>query len=340
MKTFSSRKLLFFGLAATGVAAALWRWSARMDLQDKVVFITGGSHGLGLALAREFAKHKSRLVLCARSEEELQKAKEDVVAGYGAEVITVRCDISDRAQVDRAVGLAEEHFGRIDVLINNAGIIHVGSVDAMTIEDFESAMNVMFWGTVYATTAVLPGMRARQIGRIVNITSVGAKVSIPHLLPYSCAKFAAVAFSEGLRAELHSTSVKVVTIAPGLMRTGSYLNAVFKGAAEGEAAWFGVSSSLPVLSISAAGAARQIVSATRNGEAERILSVPAKLLVWFHGLFPGWTTEILGLVNRTLPRGRGGAETGAESRVLRQGVPFAVTKLGRDAAKDLLQPMA
>ncbi|MEO8126265.1 MAG: SDR family oxidoreductase [Bryobacteraceae bacterium] len=339
MKKSPFGKPVYFGLAAAGLAAALWRHSRRMDLQGRVVLITGGSHGLGLALACEFAKHGSRLVLCARSEEELQKAKEDLT-GRGAKVMTIACDVGDRDQVERAVGMAEQHFEKIDVLVNNAGIIHVGPVDSMTLEDFESAMNVMFWGTVYTALAVLPGMRARGCGRIVNITSVGAKVSIPHLLPYSCAKFAAAAFSEGLRAEMQGTGVKVVTIAPGLMRTGSYLNAVFKGSAEGEAAWFGVSSSLPLLSISAAAAARQIVAATRNGEAERILGVPAKLLAGFHGLFPGWTADILGLINRALPQGGGTVETGANSRILQQGVPFAATKLGRDAAKDLLQPTA
>src|SRR5207302_4043287 len=138
-------------------------------------------------------------------------------------------------------------------------------------------------------------------GRIANITSVGAKVSVPHLIPYSCAKFAAAAFSEGMRAELQGTGVRVITIAPGLMRTGSYLNALFKGAEEDEAAWFSVSSSLPGLSMSAGRAAKQIISATVTGRAERTLSTPANVLARFHGLFPGATADILGLVNRLLP---------------------------------------
>src|SRR5437763_6066124 len=103
-----------------------------------------------------------------------------------------------------------KRFGRIDVLVNNAGIIQVGPVENMTITDFENAMAVMFWGPVYATLATLPYMRQHGDGRIVNITSIGGKVSVPHLVPYSCAKFAAVALSEGLRAELASTGIRVV----------------------------------------------------------------------------------------------------------------------------------
>jgi len=225
-------------------------------------------------------------------------------------------------------------------LVNNAGTIQVGPIHTMTIEDFENAMDVMFWGTVYTTLAALPHMRQRGSGRIVNITSIGAKVSVPHLVPYSCAKFAAAAFSEGMRAELHGTGVKVVTIAPGLMRTGSYLNAVFKGAEQGEAAWFSVSASMPGISMSARRAADQIISATRTGRAERILSLPANLLARFHGIFPGITSEILGLVNHTLPSGSSKVERGAESPVLQRIVPFFLTKLGRDAAKEFLQPTA
>jgi len=340
MNQMVNRKTLLLGAAAVaGIAAATLRRKSAMDLTGQVVFITGGSRGLGLALGRGFAKHGCRLVLCARDEAELERAKQDI-AKLGAEVITLQCDVTDRAQVHRAVDLASQHYGQIDILVNNAGTIQVGPIHTMTIEDFENAMDVMFWGTVYTTLAALPHMRQRGSGRIVNITSIGAKVSVPHLVPYSCAKFAAAAFSEGMRAELHGTGVKVVTIAPGLMRTGSYLNAVFKGAEQGEAAWFSVSASMPGISMSARRAADQIISATRTGRAERILSLPANLLARFHGIFPGVTSEILGLVNHTLPSGSSKVERGAESPVLQRIVPFFLTKLGRDAAKEFLQPTA
>jgi len=153
-------------------------------------------------------------------------------------------------------------------------------------------MNVIYWGTVHTTLAVLPHMLGRGAGRIVNVTSIGGRVSVPHLLPYSCAKFAAVAFSEGLRSELSGTGVKTITIAPGLMRTGSFLNAKFKGDDESEASWFAAAASLPGISMSAQRAVNQIIAATERGAAERTLSVPAQVLGLAHGLCPGWTADI------------------------------------------------
>ena len=308
-----------------------------MKLRGRVVLITGGSRGLGLALARKFGEEGAHLVLCARSEEELQRARQDLVS-TGTQVLTIPCDVSDPGQVEAAIQTALQCHGRIDVLVNNAGVIHVGPIDTMTLDDFEEAMETMFWGPVYTTLAVLPHMRRQGEGRIVNITSVGAKVSVPHLVPYSCAKFAAAAFSEGMRAELQGTGIKVVTIAPGLMRTGSYLNALFKGDEQKEAAWFSLGASLPGISMSANRAAGQIVAATRQGRAERILSVPANLIAHSHGLFPGLTADILGLVNRALPNGGPGARRGSETPALERGWLHTLTTLGRRAAEEFLQP--
>ncbi len=124
---------------------------------------------------------------------------------------------------------------------------------------------------------------------------------MPHLLPYSASKFALVGLSEGLRAELAKDNVAVTTVCPGLMRTGSPRNAFFKGQHRAEYAWFSISDALPATSMSAVRAARQIVSACKHGDAEVILSIQAELAVRFHGLFPGLTSDLLGLVNKFLP---------------------------------------
>jgi NAD(P)-dependent dehydrogenase (short-subunit alcohol dehydrogenase family) len=292
---------------------------------------------LGLALARGFARAGCSLILCARDESELRAAEEDLCR-LGADVLTVPCDVAERAQVKRLVELSLRRFGRIDVLVNNAGVIQVGPIHTMTMEDFETAMGTMFWGTVNTTLAVLRQMQELGEGRIVNITSVGGKVSVPHLIPYSCAKFAAVAFSEGLRAELQGTGIKVVTIAPGLMRTGSFLNSRFKGDDDGEAAWFSVSASLPGLSMSATRAASQIIAATRAGDAEKILSLPANLLARLGGLFPGMVSDVLGLVNRVLPQGEGAYSRSIGNSVAEKPWLRAMTTLGRQAARRFLQP--
>jgi short-subunit dehydrogenase len=325
--------------AALGLGVAGSRFLRRLkaiDLSGKVVLITGGSRGLGLALAEEFTRQGARLVLCARNESALERARRKIVA-MGAEVLTIPCDITDREQVQRMVDQAATHFGQIDVLVNNAGIITVGPLQAQTLNDFEESMAVMFWGSIYPTLAVLPTMVERQSGHIVNITSIGGKVSVPHLLPYSCAKFAQVGFSEGLHAELAKEGIHVLTVVPGLMRTGSPTNAFFKGQHRIEYALFNLLDTLPFTSISARKAAKQIVHATKRGDAEIILSIQAQLAVRFHGLFPGVTADMLGLVNRLLPGI--GSDTTAKERWMGKESTTALsssflTILGKKAAQE------
>src|SRR5947207_3846932 len=272
--------------AALGLGVAGNRFLRRLkaiDLRGKVVLITGGSRGLGLALAEEFTRQGATLVLCARNESELERARRKIVA-MGAEVLTIPCDITDREQVQRMVDQAVAHFGQIDVLVNNAGIITVGPLRAQALKDFEESMAVMFWGSIYPTLAVLPTMVERQSGHIVNITSIGGKVSVHHLLPYACAKFAQVGFSEGLHAELAKEGIHVLTVVPGLMRTGSPPNAFFKGHHQIEYTLFNLLDTLPFTSISARKAAKQIVHATTRGDAEVILSIQRPLAVRFDSL--------------------------------------------------------
>jgi short-subunit dehydrogenase len=195
----------------------------------------------------------------------------------------------------------------------------------------------MFWGSLYPTLAVLPMMRDRKQGRIVNITSIGGRVSVPHLLPYSCAKFAAVALSEGLRAELASSGIRVVTIVPGLMRTGSHLRAEFKGDHNHEYAWFSAGAASWFASIGAERAARSIVRATAKDEAERILSLPADLFAKLHGIFPGLTSEVLTLVNRfVLPDSLTESRTGEQVRAqVNSRFLEAINRPGQRAAQAL-----
>ena len=270
------------------------------DLRDKTVLITGGSRGLGLVMAREFARHGARLALCARDEEELERARLDLER-FGVEVMVVRCDVRNRQDVNDMVAAVNARFGNVDVLVNNAGVIQVGPLEVMTEEDFEQAMQAHFWAPLNTIMAVLPSMRQRKSGRIVNITSIGGKVAVPHLVPYSASKFALVGLSKGLRAELMKDGVSVTTVCPGLMRTGSPRNAEFKGQHRFEYAWFSISDALPLLTVSAENAARQVVRACKRGQAELVISVPAKIAVLFESLFPEAMYQILGVVNQLLP---------------------------------------
>jgi NAD(P)-dependent dehydrogenase (short-subunit alcohol dehydrogenase family) len=296
------RTLMLAGIGAgTFLAArAAWRNYRAYSFRGKAVLITGGSRGLGLVLAREFAREGAKLAICARDEKGLHHAAGDLIL-RGANVLPVACDVSDRAQVENLVRTVTDHYGGIDVLVNNAGIIAVGPMETMTLDDYEQAMRVNFWSALYTALAVLPQMRERGEGRIVNISSIGGKVAVPHLLPYGASKFALTGLSEGMRAELAREGIVVTTVCPGLMRTGSPPNADFKGQHRQEYAWFAVSDALPVFSISAERAARRIVAACARGDAEAILGLPAQVATRFHGLFPGLTADLLGLVNRLLP---------------------------------------
>lgn len=314
--------------AAAGVGAALAtralvrRWR-EYDFRHKTVVVTGGSRGLGLLLARELVSEGAQVAIAARDAAELERARADLTRRGGRAVLAVPCDVTERAQVNEMIRIVRDRFGRIDVLVNNAGVIQVGPVEVMTVEDYEEAFKTHFWGPLYTTLSVLPEMRRRGEGRIVNISSIGGKISVPHLLPYSASKFALVGFSAGMRAELAKDGVVVTTVCPGLIRTGSPRNAFFKGNQRAEYAWFSISDSLPLVSMSAERAARQIISACKRGDAEVVLSLPAELAAKFYALFPGLTQDMLGVINRLLPEAAGGGGT-----------------FGRKKGKDSSSPLA
>ena len=290
-------------VSAAAIIAARRLFSAiagpKIDLRDKVVLISGGSRGLGLALAREFGNHGSRIAVCARDASELDEAcirlrKEGIVAA------PFPCDVTNHSQLEALVYDVVDHFGKMDVLINNAGFIKVGPFHAFTDSDFEYAMNLMFWAPVKLTFAVLPHMIKQRTGNIVNITSIGGRVSVPHLLPYSCAKFAFVGFSTGLSSELKSRGIHVLTVVPGLMRTGSYLNAEFTGSAKQEFAQFSLLGNLPPFSVAAEYAAARVRRALQKQRYTCTISVPAKLLIAAEALLPDTTRATFEFISRYL----------------------------------------
>jgi short-subunit dehydrogenase len=286
--------------AAFGGLALARRVSRRSPLAGEAALVTGGSRGLGFLIARELAACGCRVAICARDPNELQRAARSL-RDEGFEVLSVACDVADASQVDRALFEVVEHFGTIDILVNDAGVIVVAPLASLSRADFDQAMAVNFWGTVNTTLAALRTMRPRRHGRIANVTSIGGKVAVPHLLPYSCAKFAAVGFSEGLRAELAGTGVKVTTIVPGLMRTGGEAHAIFKGKMDFERAWFTVAAETPGLAMSARRAARRIVRAIERGRAEVVVGVPAKVLRVTKEMLPNATLAALAAADRVLP---------------------------------------
>src|SRR5262245_42908582 len=295
-------KWLMAGAGAVGAAAAvgmLARGKA-YSFRDKAVFITGGSRGLGMLMAREFAAEGARLTLISRDTLALHNAEQEL-AGAGARVLTLTCDVRERRQVQEAIDASVQLYGSIDVLINNAGVIQVGPFEDMQIEDFENAMATHGWGPLYSILAALPYMRRQGGGRIVNISSIGGKISVPHLMPYSMSKFALAALSDGMRTELRKYGIVVTSVYPGLMRTGSHVFADIRGDERRESAWFSFMATNPLFAINAQRAAHQILEACRKGRPELVITTQAKLAAKTQGIAQTLVARMSQLVNRFLP---------------------------------------
>ena len=324
------------GFGAALVAARLARARFAISFEGRVVVITGGSRGLGLVMARRLVDEGARVVLLARDLEELGRAREELMARGAGDVMTIRCDVRRRAEVRAAVDMVLDRWRTIDVLINNAGVIQVGPLEHMEHEDFENAMATHFWGPLHLILEVTPIMRHRRFGRIVNISSIGGRIAVPHLAPYSASKFALVGLSDAVRAELDPYGIRVTTVAPGLMRTGSPVNAQFKGQHDAEYAWFKISSSIPGLTIAADRAAMKILEACRYGDPSLTITPQARLAAAANAVVPATVARAMMLVTRALPQENGPAgnatQTGLQNEAKSRWTPSVVTRLTDSAA--------
>jgi NAD(P)-dependent dehydrogenase (short-subunit alcohol dehydrogenase family) len=286
-------------MVAAALVAGLRRRRA-MDLRERSALITGGSRGLGLLIASELGRRGAHVTLAARDELELERARQ-TLSSQGLDVSIRVSDVADSGDAEQLVASVIKERGRLDILINNAGIIKVGPIDHMTIGDFQEAMAVHFWGPLHTMRAAIPHMRHNGGGRIVNISSIGGKIGVPHLVPYCASKFALTGLSTSLHAELARDGILVTTVSPGLMRTGSPFNAWFKGRHREEFAWFTISDSMPLVSVNARRAAWQIVEAARHGDAELTISVPAQLAVLAAAAVPNAVALAMTIANDMLP---------------------------------------
>ena len=293
-------KLTRMALGGGVLAYRALRRRTTWSFHNRVVLLTGGSRGLGLVIARQLVDEGAKLTLLARDAAELGRAEQEL-RGRGGEILAIAGDVRVREDAARAVEQTVARFGQIDVLINDAGVIQTGPIEHMAVEDFDEALAVHLYGPLYTMLAATPHMKRQGGGRIVNISSIGGKISVPHLVPYCTSKFALVGLSDGMRAELAKDKIKVTTVCPGLMRTGSHYNSKFKGQHEREFTWFSIIDSLPISSISAERAAGQIIEACRNGDAELVISMQAKELARLAPLLPEVTAAAMALFNRLLP---------------------------------------
>src|SRR5437588_4217336 len=267
--------------------------------RDKVALITGGSRGLGLEIARQICARGGKVALIARTAEQLTVAKTDLDR-FGTEILTLQSDLLETAQIQSAVQQTLQRFRKIDILINNAGIIEIGPIEHMQLKDFDRAMRLHFWAPFILYLLVAPHMRANG-GRIVNISSIGGRIAVPHMAAYSASKFALAGFSDAIRSELARDNILVTTVTPGLMRTGSHVHATFKGDYAAEYKWFDWSRKIPFASISVERAARKILSACRRGKPALIMPWSAYFIIAANALFPNLTGHAMKIVNRGLP---------------------------------------
>lgn len=321
MKRFlKSRPAVIAGSATLVVgaitSALLIRRARRYNLVHRNALVTGGSRGLGLEIARVLVERGASVAIVARDQAEIERALGDLRsrAKRKNRVVGVVSDLTNSEGIEEMLGTVQLKLGPIDVLVNNAGMIQVGPLDTMTVDDFENEMKLHFSAPLRTMLGVRDGMRRRGGGRIANIVSLGGAVPVPLLLPYSASKFALMGLSQGMHTELARDGIAVSTIVPGLMRTGSPLNAEFKGHHELEHSGFALFDSMPFLSMPSDKAARQIVAAIEYGTPYKVLGVPAKVATLMNAIFPNLVARGLKLINSFVPNSHD-----------------QTTKLGRDA---------
>jgi short-subunit dehydrogenase len=207
----------------------------------------------------------------------------------------------ETAQIQSAVQQTLQHFRKIDILINNAGTVEVGPIQHFQLKDFDREMRLHFWAPYILQFLVVPQMRTKGGGRIVNISSIGGRVAVPHMAPYSASKFALAGFSDSIRAEFARDKIFVTTVTPGMMRTGSHIHATFKGDHAAEYRWFDWSRKIPFASISVERAAKKIVNACARGKPVLVMPFSAYLIIAANAVFPNLIARVMTAFGRSLP---------------------------------------
>lgn len=327
------RAALVLGGAVAWAASRALRRRRAVSFCGRVVVISGGSRGLGLLVARRLVAEGARVALLARTEADLDAALAGG-AGRGGQALVVPCDVGVREEVEAAVGRVVAELGAPSVLLHDAGIIGVGPESHMDEADYRRSLDVHFWGGYYLTEALRPHLGGGA--RVGYVSSVAGRLAAPHLAPYSVGKHALVGYADAMRAELAASGVRVTTITPGLLRTGSHPNAHVKGDHEAEYAWFAAADATPLLSMDGGRAADAIVDALRHGDAALTLTLPAKLGAALDGVAPGWVGGAAKLAARLLPDAVGSEgdrrQTGWDS--FSDAAPSALTRRADEQTDD------
>jgi NAD(P)-dependent dehydrogenase (short-subunit alcohol dehydrogenase family) len=334
------RSALFSTLAGVAAAAVftsvMRRRARRLDLQGLVAVVTGGGRGLGLAITRELLARGCRVAICGR-EGPLIERSVAALRAEGHDVFGMACDASAPDQVQRFVHSVIEHYGEIDLLVNNAGQCFVGPAAELSPADMDKALRNIFWVHYHPTAAVLPHMRSRLFGRIANITSFGGIVPLPHQAAYVAGKYAATGWSRSLTIELRKEGVLVSTITPPPLRDDAPMYVHFNGEVEGEFSWFTWALTSHLTSATPEKTARTVVDALAHGDRERAVTFMSWLLSRTYGLAPNLVSHVLTWIERGMPPTRApGAfsSTMLGFQIAHESSDPTVQRLGRRAEAD------
>jgi len=287
------------GMGIFLIAYAVVKELTRFNLAGKVVLITGGSRGFGFVLAQHLARRGAKLALCARSADDLELARQALDAG-GTEVITMTADVTKNEEVKAMIRDIIKHYRTIDVLVNNASMIQVDPQHLREQEAYQLAMQTNFWAQLYTMQAVIPYFAGHGGGRIVNITSIGGKIAVPNLPPYTSGKLS-IGLSEGMHTALKKHNIHVTTVIPNVIRTDSPVYHGDDGDRKKENTWLKHAELNPILLEDADKAAERIIQAMEYGEPEVNLSLNGKIATLIKGIAPGWITILMSIAHKLLP---------------------------------------
>jgi len=254
-----------------------------MDFENKVVVITGASSGIGEASATKFAKMGANVVLVARRKEKLLEVEKKISKFAGTSLIC-QCDVSDKNQVDQMGKKVLDQFGKIDVLVNNAGFVIYGKVNELSTEEIVAQMETNYFGMIHCTKAFLPQMLEQHSGHFVNVASVGASFGVPGIASYCATKYAMLGFSEGLRHELEGTGVGLTVVSPIMVRTPLFDHPSFENFSKFSTG----------ISLSSETVAKAIIKASNSSKLEIVVPPVARAGIWFKQTFPYFINPIIG----------------------------------------------
>ena len=258
-----------------------------MNFKNKVVVITGASSGIGEASAIQFAKKRANVVLVARRKEKLLQV-EKKISKLNAKNTIYPCDVSNKSQVKKMTSTILNEFGRVDVLVNNAGFVIYGRVNELSIEEIESQMETNYFGMIYCTKNLLPQMLEQKSGHIVNVASVGASFGVPGIASYCATKYAMLGFSEGLKHELYGTGVGVTVVSPIMVRTNLFDHPSFENFRKRATG----------ISLTPEAVARAIVKAANSSRLEIVVPSVVRAGIWAKHTFPYLINPIIGCTFR------------------------------------------